>query len=102
VAIQVRAGSTVYSPDTLPFTVVASDPDGIDSIAVTFLDSTTSIAIDFRSEVSQSFRWPIPARLQAGRPLTISARATDLKGLEGSRTADVTVISRPVASLFGR
>ncbi len=101
VAIQVRAGSTVFSPDTLPFTVTAIDPDGLDTVSITFLDSTVAIATDFDREFSRSFLWPVPTRIPSGRLLRISARATDLKGLEGNRDADVTVISRansPVSS----
>lgn len=102
VAIEVRAGSTVYSPDTLPFTVTASDTDGLDSLTVTFLDSTAIVQTEYRSEVQQSFRWPVPARLQVGRLLQVQARAVDVRRLETVSSVDVTVISRPVTSLFRR
>jgi hypothetical protein len=95
-AIQVPPGSTVFSPDTLGFTIRATDPDGLDSITVTFLDSTASIETDFDSDVSRTFHWPVRSGLPAGRVLPLSARATDLKGLAETQTASVTVISRSV------
>ena len=100
--IEVRAGSTVFSPDTLPFTVSANDPDGLDSLVVTFLDSAVHIAADLRSETTRSFNWPVPSGLTLGRHLTIRARALDVEGLEGLRTADVTVVLRPSGTPFGR
>ena len=97
-AIQVPPGSTVFSPDTLQFTVQATDPDGLDSVTVMFLDSTSFIDTGFRSEVSHSFRWPVRAGMPAGRVLPIAARATDLKGLAATQTASITVVSRSVAT----
>ena len=102
VAIEVRAGSTVYSPDTLPFTVTASDTDGLDSLSVTFLDSTAFVQTEYRSEVQQSFRWPVPGQLQPGRLLRISARATDVRRLETVSSVEITVFLRPAASPFRR
>ena len=95
-AIEVPPGSTVFSPDTLQFTVHATDPDGLDSVTVTFLDSTASIETNFDSDVSRTLRWPVRSGLAAGRILTLSARATDLKGLAETQTASITVISRSV------
>src|SRR5436190_23534520 len=69
--IAVRAGSTVLSPDTLPFTVTASDSDGLDSLLVTFLDSTVSVQTNFQSQVQQSFRWPVRPGMAAGRLLAL-------------------------------
>jgi hypothetical protein len=94
VVIEVRAGNTVYSPDTLPFMVTASDVDA--------LDSTTTVETSFQAQVQQSFRWPVPSSIQAGRLLTLSARATDVRGLATVNSVDLTVIPRATASHFGR
>jgi hypothetical protein len=96
VAIQVPPGSTVFSPDTLQFTVRATDSDGLDSVTVAFLDSTASIETDFNSDISHNFRWPVRSGLPAGRLLMLSARATDLKGLAETQAVTITVISRSV------
>src|ERR1051326_739893 len=100
--IAVRAGSTVYSPDPLPFTVTASDTDGLDSLLVTFLDSTVSVQTSFESEVQKSFLWPIRPGMVAGRVLALSARATDVRGLVSVNSVNLTVISRPVPTHFRR
>jgi hypothetical protein len=102
VVIAVPAGSTVYSPDTLPFMVTASDVDAVGTLAVTFLDSTTTVETGFQAQVQESFRWPVPSRLQAGQLLTLSARATDVRGLTTVNSVNLTVIPRATASLFGR
>ena len=100
--IAVRAGSTVYSPDTLPFSVTATDTDGLDSLLVTFLDSTVSVQTNFQSQVQQSFRWPVRSGMSAGRLLALSARATDVRGLVTVNSVTITVISPPTATHFRR
>ena len=100
--IEVRAGSTVYSPDTLPFTVTATDTDGLDSLLVTFLDSTVSVQTSFQSEAQRSFRWPVRSGMVAGRLLPLSARATDVRGLATVNSVNLTVISRPIPTHFRR
>ena len=96
IAIEIPPGSTVFSPDTLQFTIKATDPDGLDSVTVTFLDSTASIETNFDPDITRTLRWPVRSGLAAGRRLTLSARATDLKGLAETRTDTITVISRSV------
>jgi hypothetical protein len=98
VVIELRAGSTVYSPDSLPFSVTASDTDGLDSLTVNFLDSIAVVPTEYQNQVQRSFRWPVPSRLTTGRVLRLSARATDVRRLETVSTVEITVISRPTAS----
>ncbi len=92
ISIDVGPGSTVRSPDTLSITVVANDPNGVDSLIVIFLDSTAIVDTDLRTEVFGFLRWPIPEGLDAGTVLTLSVRARDLIGQVAIRKATVTVV----------
>ncbi len=97
VSIEVRQGSTVFSPDTLPILIVATDPNGLETLIVSFLGNAQEIATGNEVEVISVLSWPIPADLVPGRLLTIVARATDLTGQATTTEATVTVIERPPA-----
>lgn len=94
VTIEVPVGSTVFSPDTLPLLVVATDPNGLDSLSVDFLGQTEIVNTFFEAEAEGIFLWPIPPGLLPGTLLTISARAKDLTGQVTTASASVTVIAR--------
>ena len=94
VTIEVPVGSTVFSPDTLPLLVVATDPNGLDSLNVDFLGTTETVNTFFEAEAEGIFLWPIPAGLLPGTLLTITARAKDLTGQTTTVSATVTVIER--------
>lgn len=102
VSIEVRQGSTVFSPDTLPILIVATDPNGLKTLIVSFTgDDTLGPAQDIDTgddvEVIAVLSWPIPTGLVPGQLLTIVARATDLTGQATTTEATVTVIERPPA-----
>lgn len=95
ILIEVPPGSTVMSPDTLPMAVIAQDPNGLDSVTVSFLDSTVSINTGLNSEVTALLNWPVPGGIAEGTMLTITARARDLVGQLASETTSVTVVDAP-------
>ena len=95
VSIEVRQGSTVFTPDTLPILIVATDPNGLETLIVSFLGVAEEIETRDEVEVIGVLSWPIPAGLVPGRLLTIVARATDLTGQATTTEATVTVIERP-------
>lgn len=102
VSIEVRQGSTVFSPDILPIRIVATDPNGLETLIVSFTgDDTLGPAQDIDTEdnveVIALLSWPIPTGLVPGQLLTIVARATDLTGQATTTEATVTVIERPPA-----
>lgn len=95
VTIQVPVGSTVFSPDTLSLRVIAQDPNGLDSLNVSLLDSIVEVNTQFRPEADEFLDFPIPAGLDEGTVLTVTARATDLTGSGTTERATVTVVARP-------
>lgn len=105
VSIEVRQGSTVFSPDTLPILIVATDPNGLETLIVSFMGPAQepvgigqlSIETGDKVEVIAPLSWPIPTGLVPGELLTIVARATDLTGQATTTEATVTVIERPPA-----
>ncbi len=97
VSIEVRQGSTVFSPDTLPILIVATDPNGLETLIVSFLGPEQKIDTGDEVEVIAVLSWPIPTGLAPGQLLTIVARATDLTGQATTTEATVTVIERPSA-----
>jgi len=95
VTIDPPVGSTIYSPDTLDFTVRAQDPDGLDSVLVTIFDTTKAYNADFNTEATIQVSVLVPAGLAPGNIIKIFARARDLVGEITLDTATVTVIKRP-------
>jgi hypothetical protein len=95
VTIDPPAGSTVFSPDTLAFVVVAQDPDGLDSLSVTVLDATKAYNADFNTEFTVNVAVLVPSGIAPGNLITIFARARDITGAVTLDTATVTVIKRP-------
>ena len=94
VTIDPPAGSTVFSPDTLDFSVLVQDPDGIDSVIVTVLDTTKGFNADFNTEATVQISILVPSGLTPGTILKILARARDLTGESTLDSASVTVIKR--------
>jgi hypothetical protein len=95
VTINPPVGSTVFSPDTLDFSVSAQDPDGLDSLNVTVFDATKEYETDFNTETSVQVSVLVPAGLLPGSFIKILAKAQDLTGEVTFDTATVTVIKRP-------
>ncbi|HEX9728840.1 MAG TPA: hypothetical protein VGA37_10080 [Gemmatimonadales bacterium] len=95
VTLEARAGATVFSPDTLPIAVVASDPNGLDSLTVTILGTTESISTGFDVEVATVLNWVMPDNLPLGDVIPITARARDLTGQSTTVQITVTVVERP-------
>jgi hypothetical protein len=95
VTIDPPLGSTVYSPDTLRFSVSAQDPDGLDSLFVTVFDTTKAFETDFNTEETVQVGILVPAGLLPGGVIKIFARARDLTGEETLDTASITIIKRP-------
>src|SRR5256885_8143954 len=95
VTIDPPVGSTVFSPDTLDFTVRAQDPDGLDSVLVTIFDTTKTYNADFNTEAIIQVSVLVPAGLTPGNVIKIFARARDLVGEITLDTATITVIKRP-------
>ncbi len=95
VVIQLPASLSVHSPGTLPHTVYAFDPDGLERIRVIVQASDSLIRIDSTrapadfSETTENYIWSIPSGLQAGTSIRIIAIATDFIGLV---SADTTVV----------
>jgi hypothetical protein len=85
----------VFSPDTLPFMVHASDPNGLDSVVVSFLGEVEELGAFDQLEVTGVLQWPIPAGITTGTVLTIFARAKDFSGQATEAQATVTVVDRP-------
>lgn len=97
-AIEVPAGSTVFSPDTLPILIHAQDDNGLDSVTVTVLGETAEVDAFDEVEVLDILTWPIPEGLPAGELIEIQAYAKDLAGERTTITTSVTVIARPGAA----
>ena len=94
ITIQLPVGSTVFSPDTLDFVVIAKDPDGLDSLTVTVFDTTKAFNTDFNTETTASISVLVPAGIGVGNLIKIYARATDITGQQTLDSASVTVIKR--------
>ena len=95
ITIDPPVGSTVFSPDTLDFVVRAQDPDGLDSLAITVLDTTKEFAADFNTESTIEISILVPSGILPGSVIKIYARATDLTGEATLDSATITVIKRP-------
>lgn len=93
--VSVPPGSTVFSPDTLAIGVIASDPQGLDSVLVQFLDSTVSLQTNFDTKVVGQILWPVPAGLKVGNVLPVVASATDVNGERTVTQTSVTVVAHP-------
>lgn len=94
ITIDPPQGSTVFSPDTLDFAVMAQDPDGLDSVTITVLDTTRSYDADFNTEKTVLVSVLVPSGLPVGSLIKIYAKATDLTGQTTLDTAAITVIKR--------
>lgn len=94
ISIEVPAGSTVESPDTVLIRVTVMDPNGLSSVDVSFVGVTEELDISATEvEVTGLFAWPVPAGFDPGTVLTIAVRAVDLTGAATVREATVTVVS---------
>ncbi len=95
VLIQLPSGLAVHSPGTLPHTVYAFDPDGLERIRVILQASDSLLRIDSTrapadfSETTENYIWDIPSGLPTGTSIRIIAIATDFIGLV---SADTTVV----------
>lgn len=95
ISLEVREGGTVFSPDTLPVVVRATDPNGIETLTVRLLDEVREPETDLRREVIAVVQLAVPGGLPPGSEIEILAHATDLTGQTASTRDTVTVIARP-------
>lgn len=100
--IEVPAGNTVFSPDTLPILIHVRDDNGLDSVTVTVFGETADVDAFDEVEVIDIFDWPIPDGLMPGELVEIQGYAKDLVGERTNVTTSVTVIARPPANPTGR
>lgn len=86
---------TVFSPDSVTGRVRAEDPDGIDSIWLTFEGETFAADGLLREVLDRAFVLAVDPGLSPGLRLAISLRGRDLAGYSHTIADTVRVVPGP-------
>lgn len=86
---------TVFSPDTLTGRVRAEDPDGIDSVWLSFGGDTFAADGFLEPFLDRPFALDVAAGRGPGSQLPISLRGRDLAGFSHTVSDSVRVVAGP-------
>jgi hypothetical protein len=91
-AVAITLGQSVAGPlDTISGSVLATAPEGLDSVIVVVGDERLAVDGRLDTEVQFSFRWPLELRFFPGDTAFFVAIAKDLERFTASDTAPVVI-----------
>lgn len=92
VKLQVSQTLKVTSPGTIPLSIYAYDPQGLDRVLVNVrsgyatLDGDSTLVFTEQYEQTLNLVWLVPDRIPVGTQITLAAKARNVIGFDGSDT----------------
>ena len=84
-------GTVISSPDTVRIRVVATDPNGLDTVAVTLRDRALTLNARALTELVDFVFFEIEDSIPVGTNILVVGIAADLSGLSSRTSASLTV-----------
>lgn len=100
VMVDLFQGATVSAADTLYMAIFASDPNGLDSVAVQFLGQTQPVFYGGAEvfDVADTIGWIIPSDAAKNQVFWFFGYARDLTGDVTLDSASVTVVTDTISA----